>query len=125
MDEGQKKFDTCRYRSGDKCEIGEFSCCKDNRKFGYVCWRRDIEDVRPKHCSECVKYKEKANKYLELHEDYEKQFLLAKSDFTEDLSQRLYIRHKQKYSTGYTSWQIPPGFILPHWYYLFEYSAFA
>lgn len=55
------KFDTCKYRSSKQEEIGEYSCCVDNRHFGYVCFRRNIEDLDSSQCIECNFYKKKIN----------------------------------------------------------------
>ncbi len=59
LEEGEKKFSSCKFRSTAQEEIGEFSCCSDNRHMGYICFRRNIEDVAPSHCETCKFYKEK------------------------------------------------------------------
>lgn len=61
QEEAERKFNSCKFRSGEKEEIGEFSCCTDNRHFAYVCFRRNIEDLEPGHCLDCAVYKEKNN----------------------------------------------------------------
>lgn len=53
---GQEKFDTCQFRSIDKIEIGERSCCNDNRYWGYMCWQRNIENVTPAQCADCEQF---------------------------------------------------------------------
>ena len=50
---------SCANRSEEEEECGEFSCCSDARHMGYICWRRNIEDVKPKHCKDCKFYEQK------------------------------------------------------------------
>ena len=60
-EQSQFKFDNCKWRSTVEEEIGEFSCCTNNLHMGYICWRRNIEDLQASHCSECSLYKIKNN----------------------------------------------------------------
>lgn len=57
--ENESKFDTCANRSRNLEEIGERTCCSDNRSTGYICWELDIEDVKPEHCENCLFYKKR------------------------------------------------------------------
>lgn len=56
---GLLKFDTCKYRSEDQEEVGEFSCCTNTLHLAYVCFRRNIEDLTHGHCVNCKQFKEK------------------------------------------------------------------
>jgi len=52
-------FDTCKYRSTEQEEVGEFSCCTNNLHMAFICFRRNIEDLESSHCLDCPVYKEK------------------------------------------------------------------
>jgi len=54
---GKEKFHSCKYRSFEEVEVGEFSCCKDTLHMAYLCFYRNIEDLNEEHCEECPFYK--------------------------------------------------------------------
>ena len=58
---GQEKFDTCRHRSKeveaiDGASLSGCGGCSKVPKFGYFCWRMEIDDVNPGVCEVCKSY---------------------------------------------------------------------
>lgn len=59
---GQEKFDTCTYRSAEKHFSFETRrCCGKEQAEGYLCFKKQLEDVTPDICEVCIYYQEKIN----------------------------------------------------------------
>ena len=57
----QEKYDTCKYRTINMVEVGDFGCCgsPDTTRNGHICWATNIEDVKPEDCKNCIIYEKR------------------------------------------------------------------
>lgn len=59
MDNPPSKWDQCKHRSEDKVDKEILTCCGKAKVNGFICYKRDIIDIKPRTCATCTKFENK------------------------------------------------------------------